>query len=42
MNKQQKLLKKIRAAEESLVYASPPQAAKLASKIARWKSVVFK
>lgn len=41
MNKREKTLKRIRAAEEQLAYADPKQAAKLASKIVRLKAVVF-
>lgn len=41
MNKREKMLRKIRKAEAELVYATPPRAARLASKLVKWKATVF-
>ena len=41
MNYRQKLLKRIRQAEEEMAYASPSKAATLALKIAKWKNALF-
>jgi len=41
MERQKKLLQKIRKAETEIAVASPPRAAKLAAKIVKWKHHVF-
>ena len=41
MQKIQKKLKKIRDAEAELVYADPKHAAKLTTKIVKWKATIF-
>ena len=41
MKNQRKILEKIRKAETELGYATPDQAAKLTSRIVRWKATVF-
>ena len=39
---EKRALKRIRAAEAELAYATPERAAYLVSKLVRWKSTVFK
>lgn len=41
MTRQEKMMKKLRRAEEDLLVATPAQAAKLTSKIVRLKATVF-
>ncbi len=41
MNKQEKILKRIREKEEALAFATPSKAAKLTSEIVRLKATVF-
>ncbi len=41
MKNQRKILEKIRKAEAELGSATPDQAAKLTSRIVRWKATVF-
>lgn len=41
MKNEKIILRKIRKAEAELSFASPAQAAKLTSKIVRWKATVF-
>lgn len=41
MQKQQKMLQKIRKMEEELVFAPPKKAAKLTSEIVRLKATIF-
>lgn len=41
MNKQEKILKKIRQWETELISAKPSRAAKLTGKIVKWKGQVF-
>lgn len=41
MNKIQKLLQKIRLAEQKIPFANPAEAAKLTGKIVKWKGQVF-
>lgn len=35
------MMRKIRKAEAELIYATPSRAAKLASKLVKWKATVF-
>lgn len=41
MKDRKNLFKKLRSAEEELVYATPTRAAKLTNKIVKWKGQVF-
>lgn len=41
MGKRERLLRKIRFAEEKMVYATPAETAKLTGKIVKWKGQVF-